>query len=261
MQVYTTETIARYEHGRENFTQGLVVYDERLTIESTGLYGASRLIYRSTTDMSEVAGRPLPRDFFAEGICRGPAGLIVLSWRESVALQWDVESARVVRTFDYDRDGWGICYDGAYYITSDGTDRLTFRAPDDMTPVKELSVRLQTRPLAGLNDLHWSSPGTVWANIDSTDHLAEIDVSTGEIVSLLDGTGLRAAEDPTSDLMNGVAGQRGRHLLLTGKHWSWIHRVILRPLPLSAAELDSVVAGLPRSISDLHEMTPREGMA
>src|SRR5918992_3659674 len=45
MQVYTTETIARYEHGRENFTQGLVVYDERLTIESTGLYGASRLIY------------------------------------------------------------------------------------------------------------------------------------------------------------------------------------------------------------------------
>lgn len=115
------------------------------------------MIYRSTADLSEVAVHSFPRDFFAEG-SRAPAGLIVLSWRESVALQWDVESARIVGTFDYDRDGWGICFDGAHYITSDGSNCLTFRALGDMSPIKELPIRLPGRPLAGLNDLHWSSP-------------------------------------------------------------------------------------------------------
>jgi glutamine cyclotransferase len=47
--------------------------------------------YRLGQDEVDVAA-PLPPDLFAEGICRVGSHLWQLTWREQVALRWDLRS-------------------------------------------------------------------------------------------------------------------------------------------------------------------------
>lgn len=255
MRVRRVKPLARFPHGPGHFTQGLLAH-EGLVLESTGGYGSSSLVYRNASDMGELARYRLRDSFFAEDLCPAdPDGIIVLGWREGLALRWDVDAARVRREIGYDRQGWGIVRVDDHYVTSDGSSTLTRRRLDDLAPVDTVEVYLAGEPLAGLNAMAWSSRDTIWANIYGRDWLAEIDPDTGQVGTLVDATVLRSAEPPTEqadpslpqNVLNGVCQYTTDTLLLTGKHWTWMHQVALEPTSPDPAALEALLLEMPRA--------------
>jgi hypothetical protein len=79
-------------------------------------------------------------ELFAEGIVLvggtgpdDPAQIIMLTWKEEVALRFDAASLELLDTFPFPptqrKEGWGITYGGGELIVSDGSDVLHFWDP------------------------------------------------------------------------------------------------------------------------------------
>ena len=139
LRFYRLKVLRRLPHPGRGFTQGLIV-DDGTVWESTGQYGQSALRrYRLGQDEVAVAA-PLPPELFAEGICRVGSYLWQLTWRERVALRWDIRSLTLLETISYNREGWGICNAGRYVLTSDGSSELVRRDPQTLTPLGTVVV-------------------------------------------------------------------------------------------------------------------------
>ncbi len=212
-------------HDRGAYTQGLLLYQGRL-FESTGQYGGSSL-----REVDPKSGRvlrkiDLPREFFAEGLARvpnihGKAGdhLIQLTWRERVALVYDLETFARVGTFVYPGEGWGLCFDGQRLVMSDGTDRLTFRHARTFEMLGEVRVTSGGRPRDRLNELECVD-GAVYANVWSTDQIVRINPDNGRVTAIVDASSLLTQEEAKGvDVLNGIAHLGGDRFLLTGKWW------------------------------------------
>jgi glutaminyl-peptide cyclotransferase len=50
--------------------------------------------------------------------------LVQLTWKSGRAFVYDVKTLRLLEEFRYEGEGWGLAYDGASLILSDGTDIL-----------------------------------------------------------------------------------------------------------------------------------------
>jgi glutaminyl-peptide cyclotransferase len=230
-------------HPGRGFTQGLIA-DDGTVWESTGRYGDSALRrYRLGAAQAEQR-TALPAEFFAEGICRAGEAIWQLTWRERVALKWDLRTLELMDRVPYNREGWGICAADGYIVTSDGSSELVRRDADDLSPQAVIHVRSEGRRVQGLNDLAWAA-GTIWANVAGTHYLAGIDPDTGEVTDVVNAR--RARERHLGDaqaIMNGIAALPAeREFLLTGKGWRWIRHVRLRPAQDRAAR-ERLLAGL-----------------
>lgn len=235
--------VATYPHDADAFTQGLI-YDAGTLLESSGRYGVSEL-RRVDLETGEVMRRvKLPDGLFAEGLARLPASggtperLVQLTWREGVALVWDAGSFERLGEHRYEGDGWGLCHDaaGGRLVMSDGSAWLAFRDPETFSETGGVEVRLEGRPLAGLNELECVA-GRVWANVFGSESLAEIDPADGRVVALADASGLLDAEEARRvDVLNGIAHDpEDGTFLLTGKLWPKLFRVRLEPAEAAAA--------------------------
>jgi glutaminyl-peptide cyclotransferase len=221
------KVLRRLPHPGRGFTQGLIV-DDGTVWESTGQYGQSMLRrYRLGQDEVDVAA-PLPSDLFAEGICRVGSHLWQLTWRERVALRWDLRSLTLLETISYNREGWGICNAGRYVLTSDGSSELVRRDPETLMPLGTVVVRIGGQRIGGLNDLEWAG-GRVWANVAPRPYLAGIDADSGEVVDIVDARA--AAErhwgDPQAFLNGVTALATPGEFLLSGKGWRSLYHVRL----------------------------------
>ncbi len=219
--------LRRLAHPGQGFTQGLIT-DGGTVWESTGQYGQSALCrYRLGADQPEAVAT-LPAELFAEGICRIGDYLWQLTWRERVALRWDLRSLELQETISYNREGWGICNAGSYVLTSDGSSELVRRDPRTLLPLGLVKVACDGRRVGGLNDLEWAG-GRVWANVLPTSYLAGIDPDSGEVVDIIDGRAAaeRHSRDPQA-LLNGISAlPAAGEFLLTGKTWRHLYHVRL----------------------------------
>jgi glutamine cyclotransferase len=238
--------LRRLAHPGRGFTQGLLA-DGETVWESAGGYGISTL--REYQLGSARVGRraALPADLFGEGICRVGEVIWQLTWRERVALRWDVRTMELVGRVPYYREGWGICAaDDGYLMTSDGSSELVRRDPGTLTSWEVVHVRTGGRRVLGLNDLAWSG-GTVWANVAGTHYLAGIDPDSGQVTDVVNARAAaeRHRGDPQA-IMNGIAALPGPgEFLLTGKGWRSIRHVRLTPARDRSAP-ERVLAGLSR---------------
>ena len=149
------KVLRRLPHPGRGFTQGLLAGDGTVW-ESTGQYGQSMVRrYRLGQDEDE-ASTSLPPDLFGEGICRVGSHLWQLTWRERVALRWDLRSLTLLETISYNREGWGICNIGPCVLTSDGSSELVRRDPQTLMPLGLIVARLDGQRIGGLNDLEWA---------------------------------------------------------------------------------------------------------
>jgi len=219
--------LRRLAHPGHAFTQGLIT-DGAVAWESTGQYGQSALRrYRLGAEAPDVVAT-LPAELFAEGICRVGDQLWQLTWRERVALRWDMRSLELQETVSYNREGWGICNAGSYLLTSDGSSELVRRDPRTLLPLGLVKVQCEGRWVGGLNDLEWAG-GRVWANVAPTSYLAGIDPESGEVVDIVDGRAVaeRRGGDPQA-FLNGVSALPAPgEFLLTGKTWRHLYHVRL----------------------------------
>jgi len=228
----SVEVVASFPHDQAAFTQGLLWHDGHV-FESTGLYGSSSVRKVRLADGAVLMQRDLPEDLFGEGLALVGDTLIQLTWRAGDAYVWPLDSfERAVTRFGYDGEGWGLCFDGARLVMSDGSDRLTFRDPDTFDVIGGVDVTFDGQPLAQLNELECVD-GRVWANVWFEDRIVEIDPSSGQVVSYADLARLLTETERSSlgrdDVLNGIAYRDDTGtFLVTGKRWPKVFEIALR---------------------------------
>jgi glutaminyl-peptide cyclotransferase len=221
------KVLRRLPHPDRGFTQGLISANGTVW-ESTGRYGQSSVRRYQLGQEQVDAAAAVPDDMFAEGICRVGGQLWQLTWQERVALRRDARSLALLETVPYNREGWGICNVGSCVVTSDGSSELVRRDPQTLAPLGVVVAQCGGRRVGGLNDLDWAG-GLVWANVAPRPYLAGIDLSSGEIVEIVDA---RPATEPQrgdpQKILNGVTAlPEPGEFLLTGKFWRFIYHVRL----------------------------------
>lgn len=230
-QVFDVDVVERFPHETDAFTQGFLFADGVL-IESTGREGQSRLRKLSIRTGKPTQEVRLPDHVFGEGTARVGDKLITLTWKDGEAFVFDLETLEEEGRFTYEGEGWGLTYDGARLVMSDGTSELRFLNPETFEELGRVEVTLAGQPLRLLNELEYVD-GHIWANIYTQDFLVRIRPETGEVDAVADLSRLfprRERKDPLSDVLNGIAyeEQTGR-LFVTGKNWPEMFEITLRP--------------------------------
>ena len=224
--------IRELTHDPTAFTQGLEYYKGRL-FESTGAPADRSSSIRELDPESGGVLRVevLDGDLFAEGITFYNDRLFQLTWRDGVAIVWDPEDFEQLRRFEFEGEGWGICFDGRRLVMSDGSDKLQFRDPETFRQAgNPVAVTLRGDELPALNELECVD-GTVWANVWQTDLIVEIDPASGEVLSLVDASELGVPRpEGTEAVLNGIAYNPDEEaFLLAGKDWPTIYLVNFEP--------------------------------
>lgn len=226
------EVMETLPHDPAAFTQGLLLHDGYL-YESTGLYGRSSL-RKVDPESGEVVQRlALDSAYFGEGLERVGNRLIQLTWKEGLALVYDLDTLTLVQAHQYGGEGWGLCFDGESLWMSDGSATLYRRDPVDFSPQSSVTVMQQDWPQDRLNDLACVGD-YIYANIWKEHRIVRIDKLSGRVDADIDATPLLALSGRPADpeaVLNGIAHDpKGDEFYLTGKHWPSMFRVRFVPV-------------------------------
>lgn len=222
--------IHAYPHDSQAFTQGLVYVDGHL-YESTGLNGKSTLREDNLETGRVVKEATVPSEYFAEGLTNWGNTLIQLTWKAHVAFVYDRTTFRLLRTFHYPWEGWGLTQDGKHLILSDGSDTIHFLNPDTFAEMRSIRVLDHGQPVKEINELEYIR-GEIYANVWMTDRIARISPETGRVLGWIDLSGILPAIELRSDdaVLNGIAYDPvRRRLFVTGKLWPRVFEIEVVP--------------------------------
>ena len=228
--IHTVTVLKKYPHDTNAFTQGFE-YENGYFWESTGLRGSSSLRRVRIRDGKVLQIRHIAdKRIFGEGLTLvGGNRILMLSWQSGQGFVFDRKTFKLVNTWRYRGEGWGLTqHEGANEVwMSDGTETLRVLHPGNQTKTRRLKVTLSGLPINNLNELEWVC-GEVWANVWLTNYIVRIDPTTGLIKGIVDCGNLPLPEDvcPGQNVLNGIAfdPKTGR-LWLTGKKWSKVYEV------------------------------------
>jgi glutamine cyclotransferase len=216
------EIVSDRPHDPDAFTEGLVLDGTGRLFESTGLQGRSSLRQVDPVDGEVLRITDLPDAWFGEGLALVDDRLVQLTWKDGIATAWDSDTFERLTTYEYEGEGWGLCFDGSRLVMSDGSERLTFRDPSTFEVLGDVLVTLDGAPQADLNELECVD-GSVWANVYQTDRIVRIDPGSGTVTGTLDLDGIihpDPADARPGAVLNGIAyDSKAGTLLVTGKLW------------------------------------------
>ncbi len=220
---------AVYPHDPGAFIQGLV-WDGGVFYESTGLYGKSSLRRVEPMSGQVLASRAVDPNLFSEGLALVEGRLLQLTWKAGIVLVYDLASLELIDEYGFNGQGWGLAYDGARLVMSDGTHRLTFRGLSDFRWLSTLEVTLAGRPAKDLNELEFAE-GKLYANVWGQEQILRIAPDTGEVDGVIDASGLLSPDEKSRvDVLNGIAYDPvSKTFWLTGKFWPRMYQVIFVP--------------------------------
>ena len=219
-----------YPHDQHAFTQGLVYVDGHL-YESTGIKGQSTL-REEDLETGLIQRMQLVSDrYFAEGLTDWKNTLVQLTWQAHIAFVYDRATFKLLHTFHYDGEGWGLTQDGKSLILSDGTATLRFFDPETFKEVRRITVTDHGKRVTQLNELEYIH-GEIYANVWHADRIARISPATGRVVGWIDLKGLIPRDQLSNDeaVLNGIAYDAAHNrLFVTGKLWPKIFEITLVP--------------------------------
>ena len=230
-KTYTYEVVRSFPHDTGAFTQGLAIMGDTL-YESTGNYGQSTLRQVALQTGAVERIRRLSATIFGEGLALYDGKIIQLTWKSGVGFIYDMETFELLRSVSYPGEGWGITYDGARFIMSDGSSILYFRDKVTFEETGRVVVRDEDGPVHFLNELEYVK-GEIYANIWQEDRIARIDPETGGVTGWIDLEGLlesggQDVRGGTVDVLNGIAfDASGDRLFVTGKWWPRLFQIRL----------------------------------
>jgi len=206
-----------------------------MLVESTGLYGGSRIRRVRILDGKVVHEERLPNGWFGEGVtvCKGRC--IQLLWREGLAVVRDPKTFEVLRTYPLPRglvEGWGLTHgdDGMLYA-SDGSAHVRVVDPVTMATTRTLTVTIGGVPLwpEQLNELQWVH-GKIVANLWHQDRLVVFDPQSGRVECFVDMSNLMDERErkrlSPEEVLNGIAYDKlNDRLFVTGKCWLTLFQV------------------------------------
>lgn len=228
---FTAKIIAIYPHETSAFTQGLI-YDNQIIYESCGLYGQSCVKKYELKTGKLLQNIPLPPHIFGEGIAIFNDRLIQLSWKENMALVYDLKDLSINKEINYKGEGWGLCTEENAIWMSDGSSYLYKRDPHTFEVLKKISVNLDSKPQGYLNDLVCVN-NHLYANVLNSDNIFQIDKDSGQITAIIDASHLLSPQQKKmlqrDAVLNGITYKADTNsFLLTGKFWPHIFEVVFR---------------------------------
>jgi glutamine cyclotransferase len=220
-----------YPHDSQAFTQGLIYLDGHL-YESTGRNGRSSIRMEDLSTGRILQHYDLPAEYFGEGLTDWGSNLIQLTWKSHKGFVYDRFSFSLVRTFQYEGDGWGLTHDDKQLIMSDGTSYLRFLDPKSFRETKRVHVTDQAGHLVeNLNELEYIH-GEIYANIWQTDKIVRISPRTGRVLGWIDLSGIidKGELEGSDAVLNGIAyDSTGARLFVTGKLWPKLFEIRVVP--------------------------------
>lgn len=219
-----------YPHDSSAYTQGLFYLDGYL-YEGTGREGFSSIRMMQVETGNVLQRHDLPAEYFGEGITDWGSNLLELTWKSHICFVYDRISFRLVRTFHYEGEGWGLTHDRKHLIMSDGTSKLRFLDPNSFKEIKRLTVTYKGKPVVNLNELEYIH-GKVFANIWMSDRIAIISPKTGRVVNWIDLSHIFPGRDSSNmnAVLNGIAyDESGDRIFITGKLWAKLFEIKLAP--------------------------------
>jgi glutamine cyclotransferase len=216
-----------YPHAKDSFTQGLEYYEGYL-YEGTGLYGRSSLrkVKLETGQVIKIIN--LDKEYFGEGITILNNKIYQLSWQNNTAFVYDLDF-NLIKRFNYNGEGWGLCNNGQYLIMSNGSEFIYFRDPDSFKVIKIIKVVFNNQALKNINELEFIK-GYIYANIWQKDIIVKINPSSGKVEDYLDLENIldKSKYDYNIDVLNGIAYlENNDSFLITGKFWPKIFEIKL----------------------------------
>lgn len=220
-----------YPHDRAAFTQGLE-YCDGFLYEGTGLAGRSS-VRKVQIDTGRVLQKfDLPQPFFGEGITVLDGRIFQLTYTSQTGFVYDKSSFKVLKSFSYSGEGWGMTNDGKQIYMSDGTAQIRIWDPATLKEVRRITVKDGARPVTQLNELEFVR-GELFANVWHEDRIARISPKEGTVLGWIDLAGLLPKADRPTDpeaVLNGIAyDASGDRLFVTGKLWPKIFEIKLVP--------------------------------
>ncbi len=210
-----------YPHDSQAFTQGLIYVDGHL-YESTGLHGRSSLRMVDLSTGRVLQKYDLPTEYFGEGLTDWGSTLVQLTWESHKGFVYDRFSFSLLRTFQYEGEGWGLTHDATHLIMSDGTSYLRFLDPKSFRETARIHVTDATgHGVANLNELEYIH-GEIYANVWQSDKIVRISPRTGKVLGWIDLSGLidKRELESSDAVLNGIAyDSAGDRIFVTGKLW------------------------------------------
>lgn len=218
--------VAEHPHDPSAYTEGLFVRNGELW-ESTGREGSSD-VRRTDIRTGRVIQRArLPEAAFGEGSVDWKDQIISLTWKTGRGYRWDARTMRLISTFSYAGEGWGLTRMGGMLAMSDGGADIVLRDPATFVESHRIHVTFNDKPLPYLNELEWIG-GQIWANVWTTTLIARIDPATGCVSSWVDLSDI-AARQPSRDrdaVANGIAWDEATgRIFVTGKNWTKVYEI------------------------------------
>ena len=226
--VYGYKIVRVFPHDPKAYTQGLF-FHKGFLYEGTGLEGKSSLRKIDLKTGKIIKLHRLPNSWFGEGITLWDDQLFQLTWKNRTGLVYDAHSFRLLKTFPYPTEGWGLTQDGRQLIMSDGTERLYFLDPRTLKEIKRIRVLDRGFPITLLNELEYIR-GEIWANVYQTDWIVRISPDTGQVTGWIDLRGLLPEADRKkgAEVLNGIAYDAKKdRLFVTGKFWPKLFEIKL----------------------------------
>lgn len=227
---YTFRIVKTYPHDRNAFTQGLE-YRDGVLYEGTGLVTRSALRKIKLDTGQVLQSFDLPQPFFGEGITVLNQQVVQLTWQSQTGFIYDKTSFRVLKSFSYPGEGWGMTNDGKQIYMSDGTSQIRVWDPVSFKEIRRIRVTDGGKPITALNELEFVR-GEIWANVWQTDRIARISPADGRVLGWVDLSGiLPKAERAGADaVLNGIAYDAASdRLFVTGKLWPKLFEIKIVP--------------------------------
>lgn len=222
---YSYRIVNTYPHDNAAFTEGLVFSNGSL-FESTGEIGTSSL-RRVDLQTGQVLQRyNLSGNYFGEGLTSFDDSLVQLTWFSGVGFVYDQDTFGLQRNFSLSGEGWGLTYDGANLIMSNGSSILTFLNPQTYAVVGQVYVKDGNTPVTSINELEYIN-GTIYANVWHSMKIAMINPQTGQVTGWIDLTGIYEANN-YDWVLNGIAYDSATdRLFVTGKNWPNLYEITI----------------------------------
>lgn len=232
------EVVAEYPHDVWAFTEGLLLHDGRL-IESTGYNGLSSLRRVEVETGLVTEAIQMRKEDFGEGLAVAGDRIVQLTWKQHIALIYELKPFKRIGEFNYSGEGWGLCFNGRDFVMSDGSDKLTLRDRKTFAVRSTISVTVDGQPKSYLNELECVGD-LVYANVYPTNSILEIG-RNGVVTKIIDLADLLTQQEQGC-LGNGVPKANGAAVLngiahdpadgtflVTGKLWPKVFRVRFVP--------------------------------
>jgi glutaminyl-peptide cyclotransferase len=227
---YGFRVVKTYPHDRNAFTQGLE-YRDGFLYEGTGLVGRSALRKVKLETGQLLQSFDLPQPFFGEGITVLPQQILQLTWQSQTGFVYDKTNFRVLKSFSYPGEGWGMTNDGKQIYMSDGTAQIRVWDPMTLKEIRRINVADVGKAVSELNELEFVR-GEIWANVWQTDRIARISPADGRVLGWIDLTGILPNSERTNSdaVLNGIAYDAAAdRLFVTGKLWPKLFEIKVVP--------------------------------